>query len=79
MKTINKEQLNKLIDKIRKDTENNLYLDIDVGDVLYSYFNSTKDTFHILIDWNENIEEEKMQIDYIKECIEFLKTISNEN
>jgi hypothetical protein len=72
MKAVNKHIVNKLIDKIRIDTEKNPYLDIDLADVLYSYLNTTEDTFHILCDWNEYIEGEKMQIDYIKECIDYI-------
>lgn len=72
MKAVNKHIVNKLIDKIRIDSEKNPCLDIDLADVLYSYLNSTENTFHILCDWNEYIEEEKIQIDYIKECIDYI-------
>jgi hypothetical protein len=56
--------------------------DVDVQDVLYSFFNSTPDTFHVLNDWDEGKNndpfwnEEKAEhsaIVFLKEICEKIK------
>ena len=54
-----------LIDADCKKFEDEKGYDIDLKDVLYSYFFSTKDCFHILYDWDEG--EQKEIVPFLKD------------
>ena len=79
MKTINKEIFNLIYSGLRKDIEEDPYIDVDTGEIIYSYLNSTEDTFHILHDWNEYIPEEKKQIDIILKYVTKIKEYYENN
>lgn len=76
MKTINEYEYKKLTEYIDKEKDKcKTYFDIDINDVLFSYFYSTEDTFWILNDWNDDIEEENNQIEIIKEALNYIKKL----
>jgi len=80
MKSINEKEFKALTEYIDTKRESaNTYFDVDVEDVLFSYFYSTEDTFWLLNDWNEGIEEENDQINHIKDALKLIKKLKDEN